>query len=183
MKVREMILKIVDEDGFCTGDESDLIEMFSVREIIDTMYNLIDENILIKRDCEGFAVERIEKLKEMTKININFGNLIQELKDKNLKMFVRKTKGGVIYIENNIGEIYGAGLVCINGVYHCLYLDELLEKKLTVEFEKVEDTSGLWKWDREYWDVDYLNNFIKTQERINSREWIIEAYNRVNKSH
>lgn len=119
----------------------------------------------------------------MEKININFGNLIQELKDKNLKIFVRKTKGGVIYIENNIGEIYGAGLVCIDGVYHCLYLDELLEKKLTVEFEKVEDTSGLWKWDREYWDVDYLNNFIKTQERINSREWIIEAYNRVNKSH
>lgn len=87
--------------------------------------------------------------KEMEKININFGNLIQELKDKNLKMFVRKTKGGVIYIENNIGEIYGAGLVCIDGVYHCLYLDELLEKKLT---------------------------------RINSREWIIEAYNRVNTS-
>lgn len=35
----------------------------------------------------------------MKTININFGNIINELKDRNLKMFVRKTEGGVIYVE------------------------------------------------------------------------------------
>lgn len=106
----------------------------------------------------------------MKNININFGNLIQELKDKDLKMFVRKTKGGVIYIEKNNGEIYGAGLVWVNGISQTLYLDRLLEKKLTVEFEKVKNTSGLWKWDREYWSIDYLEDLIEFQEELNSRE-------------
>lgn len=113
----------------------------------------------------------------MEKININFGNIINELKDRNLKMFVRKTGGGVIYVENNNGEIYGASLVCIDGIYHCVYLDKLLEKKLTVEFEQIKDISGLWEWDRKYWDIDYLEDIIKHQEKINSREWIIELIN------
>ncbi len=113
----------------------------------------------------------------MKSVNIDFGNLIEELKEKNLKMFVRKTKGGVIYIEKNNGEIYGAGLVWINGVSKPLYLDELLEKKLTVNFEEIKDTSRLWEWDRTYWGIDYLEDIIKFQKEINSREWIMQLMN------
>lgn len=110
----------------------------------------------------------------MKKISIDFGNIVKELQDKNLKMFVRKSCGGVIYIENNNGEFYGANLVCVDGSYRHFYLDDVLEKKITVEFNKVEDSSGLWEWDREYYDFNFLEEHIKFLEKINDPKWIIE---------
>ncbi|HGD0580553.1 TPA: hypothetical protein ACH354_002216 [Clostridium perfringens] len=112
----------------------------------------------------------------MRKININFGNLIQELKDKNLKMFVKKYNGNCIFIEDIKGIIYQ-----IESFYAGSYLDKLMEEGIIVNFQEMDLTyyNTIEEKNKKYWDVDYIENFIKRQEEINDRKWIIEDYYKV----
>lgn len=96
----------------------------------------------------------------MEKINVDFGNILQELKNKNLKIFFKKNVYGEnvgIFIENNQKDIYQ-----IEDYRHGSYLDELIKNKIVVKFNQI-DSNIIKEWEKEVWDIPDIEAFIKRQ--------------------
>lgn len=55
--IKDIILEIIKEFDFCCGNETILIENFSIKEIFKAIQEMIDDNIIQNRECYGFCVE------------------------------------------------------------------------------------------------------------------------------
>lgn len=85
-------------------------------------------------------------------IIINFKNIVSELKTKKLRLCFLKDKGLFIIDEyNNLYqmELYRAGS----------YLDNLIKKEITVEFNYV-DSKNINDNEKEIWSISDVENFI-----------------------
>lgn len=92
------------------------------------------------------------------KIMVNFKNIISELEEKNLKLCFLQNRGMFILdSENNMYNFdrykYGS------------YLDNLIKKGITVEFNCIDASisQNIGDWEREIWGVTEVENFIKRQ--------------------
>lgn len=90
----------------------------------------------------------------MKEIIINFGEILQELNNKNLKMFFRKGKPG-IFIQDCYGNEYQ---IEIN--YSGSYLDKLIENNITAKFEKI-NSKIVKEYEKEVWSIKDIQDFIK----------------------
>lgn len=98
----------------------------------------------------------------MKNIIINFGNIVEELETRGLKLCFRKNKVGTFIIDNknnmyNI-ETYRAGS----------YLDQLIKDEITVEFNYIDASlsKNIGDWEKEIWNVLEVKDFIKRQSKF-----------------
>lgn len=89
-------------------------------------------------------------------IKINFGNIVSELKEKELKLCFLKGRGMFIEDKNKI-------LYKMENYRHGSYLDNLIKNGITVEFEKVDNSlsENIEDWEKEIWDIAGVKSFIK----------------------
>jgi hypothetical protein len=92
------------------------------------------------------------------KIVINFKNIISELETKNIKLcFLKNRSWFVVDSQNNMYQIetyrYGS------------YLDNLIKKGITVEFNHVDVSisKNIGDWEKEIWGVSEVKDFMKRQ--------------------
>lgn len=69
----------------------------------------------------------------MNKITINFGDLVNELKNKGLRIFIRKTYNTSMFIQDNQDNVYQ-----IEDYFMGSYLDKMIKNKVCVEFIQVD---------------------------------------------
>lgn len=97
----------------------------------------------------------IKGFEKMSKIVINYGDLANELKEKNLRLFFRKRYNTGIFIQDNQDNVYQ-----IENYYLGSYLDKMIKNKILVEFIQV-DKNIIEEWEKEFWNWKYIENFIK----------------------
>ena len=88
-------------------------------------------------------------------IILNFGNIIQELETKNIKLCFLKEKG--IFIENANKNLYS-----METYWHGSYLDKLITNGITVKFNRV-DATNIENWQKEIWGLPEVKAFMKRQ--------------------
>lgn len=69
----------------------------------------------------------------MNKITVNFGDLTNELKNKGLRIFIRKTNDTNMFIQDKQDNIYQ-----IENYFGGSYLDRMINNKIHAEFIKVD---------------------------------------------
>lgn len=95
----------------------------------------------------------------MQKIVIDFGNIIEEMKNKQIKLCLlhERTSWFIIDDQNRIyqNEIY----------YDGGFLDKFIIEKLHIEFNLVPIyvSGNIKEWEKDIWDVDEVRKFIKRQ--------------------
>lgn len=91
-------------------------------------------------------------------IVLNFKNITQELKDKELKLCFLKDRG--IFIEDIQGNLYQMVNYRVGS-----YLDKLIKDGVVVEFNLVDNakSKNIGDWEKEVWGVSEVNAFIKRQ--------------------
>lgn len=101
----------------------------------------------------------------MKKIIVDFGDLVEEMKEKQIKLCLLLRKGTGWFVIDNQNRFYQ-----IESYYHGGYLDKYIINKTKIEFnliptsisDKIED------WERKIWDVEKVKAFINRQ----SKYWI-----------
>lgn len=91
------------------------------------------------------------------KIVVNFNNIISELEIKGLKICFLKNRG--IFIIDSQNNMYQKEINTPS------YLDELIKKGITVEFNYIDASisKNIGEWEKEIWEVSEVKNFIKRQ--------------------
>ena len=88
----------------------------------------------------------------MNTITINFGDIINEMKNKNIKICFVKDRSIFIEHNNNLYQIqiekYGN------------YLDKIIINKEILDFNIIDDTY-IYDCEKEYYDINKVKNFIK----------------------
>lgn len=95
----------------------------------------------------------------MKDIIIDFGNIVSELKSKELVLCYRKTSVGLFILDTQ------NNLYMVEDYYLGSYLDKLIRNKTIVEFKHI-DTSlrgNIGDWELEIWDGNWVEEFIKRQ--------------------
>ena len=91
------------------------------------------------------------------KVVLDFGKIISEMKDKNVKLLLVKDKSWFVIDDNN-------NLFAIENYWHNSYLDKLIAKSCVVAFFKSNvDLSG---FNKEIWDIDKVQQFIENVVNI-----------------
>ena len=91
----------------------------------------------------------------MEEITINFGDLIHNLENNNLKLCFLKGRG--IFLENIKKELYQMEIYYIGS-----YLDKLIKNKISINFKKV-NTDFIEEWEKETWELKKLKEFMKNK--------------------
>ena len=91
----------------------------------------------------------------MEEITINFGDLIHNLENNNLKLCFLKGRG--IFLENIKKELYQMEIYYIGS-----YLDKLIKNKTVINFKKV-NTDFIEEWEKEIWELKKLKEFMKNK--------------------
>ena len=89
----------------------------------------------------------------MEQIIINFGDLIHNLENNNVKLCFLKNRG--IFLENTKKELYQMEAYHIGS-----YLDKLIKNKISINFKKV-NTDFIEEWEKEVWEIKELKEFMK----------------------
>jgi len=89
----------------------------------------------------------------MEQIIINFGDLIHNLENNNVKLCFLKNRG--IFLENTKKELYQ-----MEAYYIGSYLDKLIKNKTVINFKKV-NTDFIEEWEKEVWEIKELKEFMK----------------------
>lgn len=95
----------------------------------------------------------------MNDIIINFGDVVVELKNKELVLCNRKTSVGLFLLDKQ------NNLYMIENYYLGSFLDELIRNKTVVEFKLVDASlrDNIGDWELEIQDGEWIENFIKRQ--------------------
>lgn len=95
----------------------------------------------------------------MNDIIINFGDVVVELKNKELVLCNRKTSVGLFLLDKQ------NNLYMIENYYLGSFLDKLIRNKTVVEFKLVDASlrDNVGDWELEIWDGEWIENFIKRQ--------------------
>jgi hypothetical protein len=90
-------------------------------------------------------------------IKINFGDIVSELKSKDLVLCNRKTSVGLFLLDKQ------NNLYMIEDYYLGSYLDKLIKNKMVVEFKHVDADLrvNVGDWELEIWDCKWVENFIE----------------------
>lgn len=110
--MEEKILNILDKthDGILTLSTLRQSKIRFTNEVCNTIHNLINKGILKKRDCEDFAVERVDNTKSCYGEQKFFNQYIHLTKVQlmeEIEKWNKEAHGLVIHIMNDIGS-------CIN---------------------------------------------------------------------
>lgn len=87
------------------------------------------------------------------KITINFGNIVEEMKNRQLKLCLLNNNRSWCVMDNN------NCLYHIEQYYYGSYLDNLINKNITVEFNLTD--ANIEEWEMEVWDVEKVEDFIE----------------------
>lgn len=90
----------------------------------------------------------------MNTITINFGNVVNELKDNNWELCYI---GNTICLKDENSNIYS-----IENYYHGGYFDKFIKNKTLVKFNK-RDINISELFIKKIWDYKYIEDFIKRQ--------------------
>lgn len=95
----------------------------------------------------------------MEKIVIDFGNIIEEMKNKQVEL--RLFHNGWFIIDNQ-KQFYQ-----IDTYYRGGYLDKYIKEKLCIKFNLVPMcvSENIEEWEKEIWDVKKVEDFIKRQSK------------------
>lgn len=89
----------------------------------------------------------------MKKIKIDFGNLIEELKNNDCKLFTLIGRNNW-YLEDKDKVTYQIELYYVGS-----YLDRFIMHGMKIEFH--ENQLNIEDQNKEYWNIERINNFIK----------------------
>jgi len=89
----------------------------------------------------------------MKQLIINFGDLIHNLENNNVKLCFLKNRG--MFLENIKKELYR-----MDSFYVGSYLDKLIKNKTVINFKKV-NTDFIEEWEKEVWELKELKEFMK----------------------
>lgn len=92
------------------------------------------------------------------KIDLNFKNILSELKSKNLKICFIKNRG--LFIEDNQKNLYQMELY-----RHGSYLDNLIKNGIVVKFQQTGSSfsKNIEEWEKEIWGIPEVEAFMKRQ--------------------
>jgi len=93
----------------------------------------------------------------MNSITVDFGNIISEMKDKNIRLCLVKDKNW--FVEDSESRLYH--------IESYKYLDNLIKNRENVIFNIVE-CNLIEDWEKEIWTIKDVEDFIKRQ----SKYWI-----------
>lgn len=95
----------------------------------------------------------------MEDIIIDFGDIVSELKNKELVLCNRKTSVGLFLLDKQ------NNLYMIENYYLGSYLDKLIKNKTVVEFKQLDASirGNIEDWELENRDSNWLEDFIKRQ--------------------
>ncbi len=102
-----------------------------------------------------------EREGNMDKIVIDFGNIIEEMKNKQIKLCHIYERTGWFIIDNQ-DQMYQ-----IETYYNGGYLDKFIIEKLHIEFNLIPAyvMENIEEWRKEIWDVEEVEKFIKRQSK------------------
>ena len=96
-------------------------------------------------------------------IVLDFGNIVSELEEKNLKLLKVKDNNNLFVVDRE-GNLYG-----IETYYAGGYLDRFIGEKFVISFERMEQpTRDFEDWRKEFLDASWVKSFI---ERIVKKEY------------
>lgn len=97
----------------------------------------------------------------MGKIMIDFGNVVEEMKNKKVKLCLLHKRVGWFLIDSQ-NRFYQ-----IESYYCGGYLDRYIKEKIKIEFNIVPISSSITieYWEIEIWDVQKVEDFIKRQSK------------------
>lgn len=97
----------------------------------------------------------------MDKIVVDFGNIIEEMKNKQIKL-CRLYGSTSWFIIDNQDQMYQNETYYDGG-----YLDKFIIKKLHIEFDLVliSVMGNIEEWEKDIWDVKDVERFIKRQSK------------------
>jgi lambda repressor-like predicted transcriptional regulator len=92
-------------------------------------------------------------------ITINFGDIISELKEKNLKLCFIKNQG--LFIQDSLNNLYQ-----MESYRQGSYLDKLIKNAITVEFDYVDTliSQNINDFEKEIWCISDVRDFMKRQK-------------------
>lgn len=95
----------------------------------------------------------------MENIIINFGDVVSELRNRELVLCNRKTSVGLFLLDKH------NNLYMIENYYLGSYLDKLIKNSTVVEFKQIDKSirGNVEDWELENWDSNWIEDFIKRQ--------------------
>lgn len=98
---------------------------------------------------------------EKNNIVLNFGNIVSELEEKNLKLLKIKDNNG-LFVVDCAGNLYG-----IEPYYAGGYLDRFIGEKFIISFERMEQPIRDFEdWRKEFMDASWVKSFIERVVKI-----------------
>lgn len=99
----------------------------------------------------------------MDKIVVDFGNIIEEMKNKQIRLCLLHNRSGW-FITDNQDRLYQ-----IETYYDGGFLDKFIIEKLHSEFNLVPISvmGNIGKWEKDIWDVEEVKKFIERQHLNN----------------
>lgn len=97
----------------------------------------------------------------MDKIMIDFGDVVEEMKNKKVKLCLLHKRADWFLIDSQ-NQLYQ-----IESYYCGGYLDRYIKEKIKIEFNIVPISSSntIEDWEIEMWDVEKVEDFIKRQSK------------------
>lgn len=95
----------------------------------------------------------------MGKIIVDFGNIIEEMKNKKIKLCLLHNRVGWFIIDNQ-NRLYQIETYYCGG-----FLDKYIIEKPHIEFNLVSKTSSdsVEEWEKDIWNVEDVEKFIERQ--------------------
>lgn len=98
---------------------------------------------------------------EKNNIVLNFGNIVSELEEKNLKLLKIKDNNG-LFVVDCAGNLYGIEPYYVGG-----YLDRFIGEKFVISFERMEQPIRDFEdWRKEFMDASWVKSFIERVVKI-----------------
>ncbi len=98
----------------------------------------------------------------MNKIIIDFGNIIEELKNKQVKLCLLHNRTGWFIIDKQ-DKLYQNEIYYDGG-----FLDKFIKEKLRIEFNLVpiSVSTNIGEWEKHIWEIEEVDEFIKRQSKF-----------------
>ena len=97
----------------------------------------------------------------MDKIIVDFGNLVEEMKTKQIKLCLLHNRVGWFVIDNE-NRLYKIETYYCGG-----FLDKYIKEKIKIKFDLVPMplSNNIENWEKEVWDAGQVENFIDSQSK------------------
>lgn len=132
--------------------------------------NRFNENENIKDKYDHIDIDVLSTIKDLPSVSfenptitLDFGNIVSELENKNLRLLHLEDTPGFFVVDSK-DNIYALETYFAGG-----YLDRFIGEKHIISFEKTElSASNFEEWRKTYWDAAWVKDFI---ERIVEKEY------------